>query len=191
MHNAGYQAGHHDGCLRGTRESGLDGIMRWAKDSQERRVFWLNGLAGIGKSTIAQTFSQIVAEDGTLGASFFCSRDYLNRRELKNIFPTLAHQLACRYPSFRSQIIGVVKKNPSVARFSHPLRGRSLRQQAIFGQTLHHWNAGISDSDRRGDFPSPSWNPSLRSSCYTGSNCPVLTRTSGCTPGGNLMRPRS
>ena len=118
MHNAGYQAGHHDICLRGTRESVLDGIMRWAKDSQERRVFWLNGLAGTGKSTIAQTFSQMVAEDGTLGASFFCSRDYLNRQELKNIFPTLAHQLACRYPSFRSQIVGTVKKDPSVARGS-------------------------------------------------------------------------
>ena len=92
--------------------------MQWAKDSQERRVFWLNGLAGTGKSTIAQTFSQMVAEDGTLGASFFCSRDYLNRRELKNIFPTLAYQLACRYPSFRSQIIEAVKKDPSVAQGS-------------------------------------------------------------------------
>ena len=118
MHNAGYQAGHHDMCLRGTRESVLDGIIGWAKDSRERPVFWLNGLAGTGKSTIAQTFSQMVAEDGTLGASFFCSREYLNRRELKHIFPTLAHQLACRYPSFRSQIVGTVKKDPSVARGS-------------------------------------------------------------------------
>ena len=118
MHNAGYQAGHHDTCLRGTRESVLDGIIGWAKDPQEKRVFWLNGLAGTGKSTIAQTFSQVIAQDGTLGASFFCSRDYLDRRELKNIFPTLAYQLACRYTSFRSRIIEIVKKDPSVARNS-------------------------------------------------------------------------
>ena len=105
-------------CLRGTRESILDGIMGWAKNLQEKRVFWLNGLAGTGKSTIAQTFSQMIAQDGSLGASFFCSRDYLDRRELKNIFPTLAYQLACRYASFRSQIIETVKKDPSVARNS-------------------------------------------------------------------------
>ena len=105
-------------CLRGTRESVLDEIMRWAKDPQERHVFWLNGLAGTGKSTIAQTFSEMVAQNGTLGASFFCSRDYLDRKELKNIFPTLAYQLACQYPSFRSRIIRVIKSNPSVARSS-------------------------------------------------------------------------
>ena len=118
MHHAGHQAGHHDTCLRGTRESVLDGIMRWAKDPQERPVFWLNGLAGTGKSTIAQTFAEMVANDGTLGASFFCSRDYLDRKELKNIFPTLAYQLACRYPAFRSEIIRAIKRDPSVARNS-------------------------------------------------------------------------
>ena len=118
MHSAGYQAGHHDTCLRGTREFVLDGIMRWVEDPQDRQVFWLNGLAGTGKSTIAQTFAGMVAETETLGASFFCSRDYLDRKELKNIFPTLAYQLACRYPAFRSHIIRVVKKDPSVARNS-------------------------------------------------------------------------
>jgi len=92
--------------------------MRWAKDPQERHVFWLNGLAGTGKSTIAQTFSGVVAKNGTLGASFFCSRDYLNRKELKNIFPTLAYQLACRYPAFRKQIIRVIKRDPSAAQNS-------------------------------------------------------------------------
>ena len=115
MHDAGYQAGHHDTCLRGTRESVLDGIMQWATDPQDRHVFWLNGLAGTGKSTIAQTFSEKVAKTGTLGASFFCSRDYLDRKELKNIFPTLSYQLACRYPAFRSQIIRTIKQDPSVA----------------------------------------------------------------------------
>ena len=118
MYNAGYKAGRSDTCLGGTRESVLNGIMQWAKDPQERHVFWLNGLAGTGKSTIAQTFSETVAKTETLAASFFCSRDYLNRRELKNIFPTLAYQLACRYPEFRSRIVQVIKQDPSVAQNS-------------------------------------------------------------------------
>ena len=116
--DAGHQAGNHDTCLRGTRESVLDSIMRWARDPQERHVFWLNGLAGTGKSTIAQTFSEMVARNGTLGASFFCSRDYIDRRELKNIFPTLAYQLACQYPQLRRRITRVIKKDPSVAHSS-------------------------------------------------------------------------
>ncbi|KAF9785164.1 hypothetical protein BJ322DRAFT_1061653 [Thelephora terrestris] len=118
VHDAGYQAGHHDTCLPGTRESVLDGIMRWAGNPQDRHIFWLNGVAGTGKSTIAQTFSEIAAEAGTFGASFFCSRDYLDRKELKNIFPTLAYQLACRYPAFRGQVTRVLKRDPSVARNS-------------------------------------------------------------------------
>ena len=114
MFNAGYKAGHHDTCLRGTRESVLEGIMRWAKDPQGKDVFWLNGLAGTGKSTIAQTFSEMVAKAGILGASFFCSRDYLDRRELKNIFPTLAYQLSCRYPTFRKHVIRAIKQDPTI-----------------------------------------------------------------------------
>jgi hypothetical protein len=77
-------------------------------------VFWLNGLAGTGKSTITQSFSEVVANDGSLGASFFCSRDYFDRRELKNIFPTLAYQLACRYPHFRNHIVTSIKKDPTL-----------------------------------------------------------------------------
>jgi hypothetical protein len=116
--NAGYQAGHHDQCLPGTRESVLRDLILWAKNPQDQNVFWLNGLAGTGKSTIAQSFSDAVAKEGLLGASFFCSRDYLDRRELKNIFPTLAYQLACHYPHFQNHIIPIIKNDPTVAHTS-------------------------------------------------------------------------
>ena len=116
--DAGHQTGHHDKCLPGTRQSVLCDIMLWAGDSQGQNVFWLNGLAGTGKSTIAQSFSDMAANNGFLGASFFCSRDYLDRRELKRIFPTLAYQLACHYPSFRNYIIPIIKKDPTLAHTS-------------------------------------------------------------------------
>ena len=115
VRNAGHQAGHHDKCLPGTRQSVLQDIMHWATDPRNQNLFWLNGLAGTGKSTIAQSFSEAIASKRFLGASFFCSRDYINRRELKNIFPTLAYQLACRYPHFRNHIVTVIKKDPTLA----------------------------------------------------------------------------
>ena len=115
---AGYQAGHHDECLSGTRESVLQDIMLWARNPQDQNVFWLNGLAGTGKSTIAQSFTNTAANEGLLGASFFCSRDYLDRRLLKNIFPTLAYQLAYQYSHFKSHVIQAVKKDPTLAHSS-------------------------------------------------------------------------
>ena len=72
-------------------------------------------MAGTGKSTIAQTVAERVFADGQLGASFFCSRDFEDRRNLKFIFPTLAVQLAHRYTSFRSTFVPLVRSDPGIA----------------------------------------------------------------------------
>jgi hypothetical protein len=37
-------------------------------------IFWLNGLAGIGKSTITRTIARRYFKEERLGASFFFSR---------------------------------------------------------------------------------------------------------------------
>jgi len=116
--DAGYRSGNRQGCLRGTRTDVLLQLERWLGDEQDHRVFWLNGLAGTGKSTIAQTFAEIGFADGKLGASFFCSRDFEDRSNLQAIFPTLAFQLAYRYLLFRERLIQVLKANPDVGRES-------------------------------------------------------------------------
>jgi len=81
-------------------------------NEQGQRVFWLNGLAGTGKSTIAQTFAETTFVGGKLGASFFCSRDFEDRSNLQTIFPTIAFQLSCQYPHFRKELLRVLKKCP-------------------------------------------------------------------------------
>jgi hypothetical protein len=78
-------------------------------------VYWLNGLAGTGKSTIAQTIAERVFATGQLGASFFCSRDFEDRSNLQFIFPTLAIQLARKYTKFRSILIPLIQSDPGVA----------------------------------------------------------------------------
>jgi hypothetical protein len=112
--NARYKAGHHDTCLCRAQQSFLDWIMRRADDPWERHALWLNGLAGIGKSTSVQTFSGIAAQNETLGASFFCSRYHLHRQELKNALPMTSYRLACNYPSFRTEIVRVIKRDAAV-----------------------------------------------------------------------------
>ena len=111
---AGYQHGNRKGCLRGTRKTVLDEIELWTKDFVKSPVFWLNGIAGTGKSTIAQTVSERAFADGLLGASFFCSHDCEDRSDLHFIFPTLAFQLAHKYPTFRAALVPLLRSNPDV-----------------------------------------------------------------------------
>jgi Cdc6-like AAA superfamily ATPase len=111
-HGAACHHGDRNGCLKRTRESVLNKIESWAGDFDRPPIFWLNGLAGTGKSTIAQTIAERVFADGHLGGSFFCSRGFEDRSNLKLIFPTLAFQLAQKYPTFRSSLIHLLQSNP-------------------------------------------------------------------------------
>jgi hypothetical protein len=115
---AGYCYGNREGCLRGTRGGILQQLEHWLEDEQSQRVFWLNGLAGTGKSTIAQTFAEIMFAEGKLGASFFCSREFEDRSNIQTIFPTLALQLAYQYPLFREQLLRVLRADPGIGRQS-------------------------------------------------------------------------
>ena len=74
--------------------------------------------------------------DGRLGASFFCSRDFEDRSDLKLIFPTIAVQLAYKYPKFRSTFVRLVRSNPGIDRESlynqmDKLVVRPLRESAV------------------------------------------------------------
>ena len=104
--------------MKGTRKGVLWEIENWSRGQQKQHVFWLNGLAGTGKSTIAQTFAERMFADGRLGASFFCSRDFEDRSNLQAIFPTLAFQLAFHYPLFRDELIQVLKACPDARKES-------------------------------------------------------------------------
>ena len=115
---ADHHSGNRQGCLGGTRVGVLQQLDDWLEDKQGQRVFWLNGLAGTGKSTIAQTFAEITFAEEKLGASFFCSRDFKDRSNIQAIFPTLAFQLACRYPLFREKLLQVLRTNHGIKRGS-------------------------------------------------------------------------
>jgi len=67
-------------CFQGTREKTLEEIYKWIEhvDPNHPPIFWLCGLAGIGKSTIAQTVAEHEDALHRLGASFFFSRDETN-----------------------------------------------------------------------------------------------------------------
>ena len=78
----------------------------------------MNGLAGTGKTAIAQTVAERLFANGQLGASFFCSRDFEDRSDLKLIFPTLATQLAREHAEFRSIFVPLVQQDPEIGQDS-------------------------------------------------------------------------
>jgi hypothetical protein len=61
-------------CLPGTRTELQHQIQEWAQDQQGKYIFWLNGMAGTGKSTISRTVAESFMKEGRLGASFFFKR---------------------------------------------------------------------------------------------------------------------
>jgi hypothetical protein len=109
-------------CTPGTRVSLLEDLMTWATDSNSSCVFWLNGLAGTGKSTIARTFCERLDAHGLLGASFFISRDQSERRDASNIVRSIAHQLAVCWRPVSDALCAELCETPTS-------KARSLRQQ--------------------------------------------------------------
>ncbi|KZP30699.1 WD40 repeat-like protein [Athelia psychrophila] len=99
-------------CTEQTRIDVIEKIETWTDNGPP--VFWLNGSAGTGKSTIAFTVAKNFQERGILGASFFCSRDDAECSNSKLIFPTIAYQLACLHPGFRRRLVEVMKERPDI-----------------------------------------------------------------------------
>ena len=115
---------HDPLCLPQTRADVLQQIMAWADTSDERCIFWLNGMAGTGKSTIARTIARTYYEQGRLGASFFFSRGGGDVSHGGRFFTSIAVQLADMSAALKRAICEAV-----------------ARRRNIANQTLHdQWN---------------------------------------------------
>lgn len=89
------------GALKKTQEQLLREIRNWINSDNGLNVFWLQGVAGSGKSTIAFTISDELQKARQLGAFLFfgvadTSEDVFNRKRSKqeSFINTMAYQLA-------------------------------------------------------------------------------------------------
>ncbi|KAG5636925.1 hypothetical protein H0H81_006358 [Sphagnurus paluster] len=116
-------------CSEGTREGVLKQIMHWVKDANGHPIYWLNGAAGTGKTTIALTVADMLAKDSTIfSASFFCSRESEGRSDARLIFPTFAHHFARCDIQLRNAILRVIKETPDIG---HALPAEQLAKLLI------------------------------------------------------------
>ncbi|KGO54821.1 hypothetical protein PEX2_090740 [Penicillium expansum] len=122
-------------CLQGTRTELLQQIMEWAVSPSQKSIFWLNGMAGTGKSTISRTVAKLLKDTDHLGATFFFKRGEGDRGNAKKFFPTLTRQLTLKISELRSSVQKTLHNDPDIA-------SKSLREQfeKLLLQPLLHLN---------------------------------------------------
>ncbi|CUA73343.1 Cilia-and flagella-associated protein 52 [Chlamydomonas reinhardtii] [Rhizoctonia solani] len=100
-------------CTPGTRVDVLANLLGWAR-SGGGGMYWLNGMAGTGKTTIAYSVCAELDSNRQLGASFFCSRLREECRNVNMIIPSIAYQLARFSRPFQFALSAVLEKDPDV-----------------------------------------------------------------------------
>ncbi|KAF2175951.1 hypothetical protein K469DRAFT_679307 [Zopfia rhizophila CBS 207.26] len=113
---------HNARCLAHTREELQRQITEWAKDRNAKPIFWLNGMAGTGKSTIARTVAQSFANKGQLGASFFFKKGDGDRGNASRFFTTIATDLMAHVPGLISSIMKAMEADSAIS-------GKALKDQ--------------------------------------------------------------
>lgn len=99
------------------RASLLKFIMEWVISSSasgRANVFWLHGLAGAGKSTLATTIANQLQELGLLGAFLFFTRDAVGRSDPSLVIKTLAYQVSRIHDEVGRAVANVLMGSPGV-----------------------------------------------------------------------------
>ncbi|KAJ4005466.1 hypothetical protein NW766_011014 [Fusarium irregulare] len=138
-------------CLQGTQRNALNTIQRWAESPDSDPIFWLAGMAGTGKSTIAATVAnclhnrkQFFNSDEKLdsrtflGATFFLSHEDPERNTVKYVFPTIARTMAERFPDIGQYISQSIYRDTTVgtARFAEQMERLLIEPLAAVSKDL-------------------------------------------------------
>jgi hypothetical protein len=101
-------------CLPNTRIDLLRCIKQWVNDVDGPSMFWLSGMAGTGKSTVARTVAAHFSDQNQLGASFLFKRGEGERGTAARFFSTIAAELAVCEPGMVSSIKAAQGEDSSI-----------------------------------------------------------------------------
>ncbi|KIK53099.1 hypothetical protein GYMLUDRAFT_113374, partial [Collybiopsis luxurians FD-317 M1] len=101
-------------CTPETRVEIRKKIMKWANTTSGDQVYWIGGMAGTGKSTIAKSLCDAFEKENLAGA-FFCSRQLEACRDHTRIIPTIAYQLARYSQTFAEALTKELEKDRDLA----------------------------------------------------------------------------
>ncbi|KAL8911316.1 MAG: hypothetical protein Q9171_003481 [Xanthocarpia ochracea] len=106
---------HESLCIEDTRVELLQRLRDWGT-AHPKPLYWLSGMAGTGKSTIARTLAHYFQSIGTLGGSFFFSRSSGEANNAVNFVGTLARHLANRSLKLRRSVCEAISTHEDVTR---------------------------------------------------------------------------
>jgi hypothetical protein len=99
--------------MKDTRVRILKDLRDWSRDKEAPRIFWLDGMAGTGKSAIARELSRMLRNEHILGGTFFCSRrGVAEQADVKRILPTLAASLASQDAGYKNNLLAALTNSP-------------------------------------------------------------------------------
>ena len=111
----------HDGgkcCMENTRRDILKKIKSFIDDKdglyKEKRVFLLAGVAGYGKTTIANSIASDYDTKGQLWSSFLFSSSQENNSKPVNLLRTISKDIAEKHPEMRKRLCDILKGNSSL-----------------------------------------------------------------------------
>jgi len=119
-------------CTAETREDILNVLKDWARDANGAKVYWMNGMAGTGKTTILYSLCKWLEENEQLSGNFFCSRNGPEQdRDANNIIPTIAYQMAQYSSPIRAALSKALKKDSDAGTKDINTQFKMLIQQPI------------------------------------------------------------
>jgi hypothetical protein len=126
-------------CLPDTRQDLLKSITDWlTTPSPDQNIFWLCGLAGSGKSTIATTIAEYFRELGRLGAFMFFDRKNPSSSEPAAVVPTLCHKLASFDPTIRAAVCAQIERDPGITEASLRVQFTKLLREPLGSLAAPH-----------------------------------------------------
>ncbi|KAG1811898.1 uncharacterized protein BJ212DRAFT_1277613, partial [Suillus subaureus] len=120
----------HPKCLQGTRVDLLKHIHGFLDNTENNKLIWLHGTAGIGKSAIAFTVAEkmrglkMTKETNVkkqLAGTFFFLCKHTKCCTAGYFFVTLVYQLATNFPSIQQGVNRAIRNNPTLLDPDTPL----------------------------------------------------------------------
>ncbi|RDH18228.1 hypothetical protein M747DRAFT_283652 [Aspergillus niger ATCC 13496] len=103
---------HDSFCLEGTRVDLLKDIAEWIDADHDEGIFWLSGMAGTGKTTVARTVARNYDQQSRLAASFFFTDENGDANSADIFASAVACQLASFDTSMKNAIQDVLERCP-------------------------------------------------------------------------------
>ncbi|TFK74199.1 WD40 repeat-like protein [Pluteus cervinus] len=98
-------------CMKETRVFILNELSDWAQSGTDH-IFWLYGLAGTGKSTIAASFVQWLQSARMLGAFFTCRKGHQALSSPLQLLQTICYRLSHVHKPYGKLVAQAIKDDP-------------------------------------------------------------------------------